>query len=1162
MQKKQVSGRRESQGVRVSVWKWQVLVAAVACVFLWSISAGAQVTKGSISGTVVDMSGAVIPDAQVKATSVETGGVLTTTTDKAGYFRFNLILPGTYTVEAVKTGFKTTSQHGVVVTAGTDTGMGSVKLGVGSATETVEVTETGQVLETTQSEVSSTFSAPSFQTVPGITDNQGLDNLALYVPGVTSSRDNSFSNTNGASFSVNGLRGRNNDQQIDGQNNNDNSVAGPALFLSNQEFVSEYQIVTNNFGPEYGRNAGSVVNIVTKSGTNSLHGSIYGSENNSILNSLDNSQKLAGLTKVPRSNNEFTGFSIGGPIIKNKVFFFGGFDDQIITSQTAYSSGNLTPTLAGIATMAACFPGSTSIAALAKYGPYGITAGNPTPTNVELVNLTHGGTTDCANVEMGGVTRTLSTPFHGFDWIFKIDVQTDKNTISARYLFNRNNNFNADEGNAAAGYPTNVPGINQQVRLNWTRNLTSRMVNELSMTFGRLNAEFGGNAYGNTVPTTSAVDQALANISTGSGNLGFGPPNTMPQGRIVNTWQVQDNWNDMIGKHNFKAGVNWTYQRSPNVFLPNLNGTFSFSNWDTFARNLPASISITEGNPNLDFREYDTFIYGGDEWKLTPTLTINYGVTWTYYGQPANLFHDADMARESGSSPFWNPALPIEDRVFPQLPSVKNSFGPNVGFAWSPNGWGMGNGKTVLRGGYRRSYDPPFYNIYLNIASAAPQVLSQTLTGVIGLPTDPYGPTVRNLLSSYLVTGVSDPRNFTQTKVSNNFGPDHVDMWSFGIQRQLAKDTVVEARYVGNRARDLFQSVDGNPYVNYLASEFPSLVPSGVTGCSAADAVVPSAVGRVNCSQGRLRVRQNSGYSDYHGLQTEFRANNLFHQLLIRSSYTWSKTTDNVSEIFNTGGAGNTTAYSQNPFDYTKGEHAVSGLDIPNNWTLNFVEQFPVMKDQKGFFGHLIGGWAVAGSYILASGQPYTPLQYGLSYFSGGAVVDPSFYASYAGSYDGLRPFWGNPSAPATTVGAYAGDTCGYLGVGCELAPNTLLNFNTANTTGAENVVTKDQVRYIVNAATSQSIFGTLFGNVGRNAARDSWTNASNASIYKTIRLTEKVKAEWHVTMNNVFNHRSFSSVDPYVDDAGYQTYYNGFGDPTLTDAAGRTITFGAKIYW
>src|SRR5260221_13993266 len=177
---------------------------------------------------------------------------------------------------------------------------------VGEASASVEVNAEAALIETQQSQVTNTFSGTTLTTFAGVQENQGLDNLALFVPGVSSVRDNSFSNTNGgAGFSSNGLRGRNNDQEIDGQNNNDNSVAGPALFVSDVEFVQQYVLITNQFGPEYGRNAGAVVNIITKQGTNGWHGSVYENENASNLNSLNNLQKQGFVTN-PNTGLPFT----------------------------------------------------------------------------------------------------------------------------------------------------------------------------------------------------------------------------------------------------------------------------------------------------------------------------------------------------------------------------------------------------------------------------------------------------------------------------------------------------------------------------------------------------------------------------------------------------------------------------------------------------------------------------------------------------------------------------------------------------------------------------------------------------------------------------------------------------------------------------------------
>src|SRR5262249_39245365 len=254
-----------------------VLVLVSACLMLiWCIPAVGQVLKGSMVGTVADQQGAVVSGAQVKATELATGKTLTTSSDNSGTFRFNLIAPGAYKLEVSSPHFKTQVENDIVVTAGAERSLGMIKLTVGETSTTVEVTGVAPLIDATQPQVTNTFTGTMLQSFAGIQENQGLDNLALFVPGVVSVRDNGFSNSNGGmGFSSNGMRGRNNDQQIDGQNNNDNSVAGPGLFVSDTEFVQQYVLITNQFGPEYGRNAGSVVNIVTKSGTNAWKGSIY-----------------------------------------------------------------------------------------------------------------------------------------------------------------------------------------------------------------------------------------------------------------------------------------------------------------------------------------------------------------------------------------------------------------------------------------------------------------------------------------------------------------------------------------------------------------------------------------------------------------------------------------------------------------------------------------------------------------------------------------------------------------------------------------------------------------------------------------------------------------------------------------------------------------------
>ena len=1014
---------------------------AVFLLTLSGVFVSAQVSKGSISGTVIDPSGAAVSDSEIKVTASGTNQSITTTSGATGAFKLSLLPVGAYKMEVSKSGFRKASISEVSVTPGVDTGLGEIKLEVGSASETVEVSAATPLVETTQAQITNTFESTYLNNIPGIQENQGLDVLAVLLPGVSATRDLGLSNTNGMGFSVDGLRGRSNDQQIDGQNNNDNSVAGPGIFVADTEFVNQYQVTTNNFGAEYGRNAGSVVNIITKSGTNKFHGSVYGTESNSVLTTLTNQQANKvwgdGLTKPPRFNDEFTGATIGGPWVKDKVFFFGGFDDEIISSKTIYGTGNLTPDANGLAQLAACYPGSTSVAALQTYGPYSIT-GNPTPLGAPQVFnypsngyagfVPNDGATGC-NVELAGVQRTLGDGSHQYNWVFRTDVQTSKETFSARYIFQKQVFFNVDEGQGAQGYPVSVPSLAQSLGLSWTHKITNQMLNELRLNVGRQNVQFGGNTLG-TVPLQGELTSGLANVAFQSGSLlGFGPGTSFPQGRIVNTYQIQDNWSYIHGKHQWKAGANFTYQRSPNKFLPNANGAFTFADWGTFAANQPALTSITLGTPNLDFREYDSFYYVGDDWKFTNHLTLNLGLTYSYYGQPANLFHNNDTKQQTSSSPFWDPTLPLGVTTFPSIPAPKNSWGPSIGFAYTPGwgGWLFGENKTVIRGGYRLSYDVPFYNIYLNIASSAPQVLAQTIIPGQPLPANPFGPAVRSELGSSLTLGVSDPRSFSQTEVSPNFGPDRVHSWSFGIQRELGAHAAAEVRYVGNHGGNLFQSIDGNPYIAGLAQGISdgvfnaSLLPAGLTPCpQPMPPGGPSAVGRENCNEGKVRERTNTAYSDYNGLQTEFRTTNLFNQLTLKTNYTWSKTTDNASEIFGTFGGGGTYAFSQNPLNYKGAEHGLSGLDFPNTWTVSFNEAIPVFTRQHGIVGHMFGGWSVAGTYILQSGQTYTPEQIFLSSASSPYnTLDNSFNGSFNSGFETARPFISNPSAPAEAVGIY-----------------------------------------------------------------------------------------------------------------------------------------------
>ena len=1158
-----------------------LMLVATCLVMAWCVPSMGQVLKGSISGTVTDPQGAVVSGAQAKATNVETGTTLTTTSDSAGLIRFNLIPAGTYKVEVSAQGFKTAVQNNILVSAGRDSGLGAFKLELGGTTETIEVSAAAPLVETTQAQVTNTFSGTVLSGFAGIQENQGLDNLALFVPGVTSARDQNFSNTNGGGgFAVNGLRGRDNDQEIDGQNNNDNSIAGPALFVGDPEFVGQYVIITNNFGPEYGRNAGSVVNLITKSGGNAWHGSIYMNENNSILNSMTATQTNNGLTEPPRSNDEFGGFTIGGPLVKNRAFFFGGFDQEILSAATLYSTGNLTPTPAGLATLAGCFPTGASanaVSALSKFGPYGISAGNPTPANLITTDITDpvSGATLCPGVQVGTVSRVLPTPFHGFNFVNKEDVNlTNNDVLSGRYIFNRGNFFNTQD-NGAAGYVVNVPALSQAVLLSETHNFGTRMVNEARVGFDRLNVEFGGNSIG-TEPTTANILSALTSVNfEDQSTLGFGVNAGLPQGRVVNTWQAQDNWNYVLGAHTFKAGVNWTRQQSPNIFLPFINGGYFFADLSHYVLNQPDFDVITQGNPELGLKENDTFFYVGDDWKIGRNLTLNLGLTYSYFGSPYDQLHDLGVTQQQGPNPLWDTNLPLSVTTPPSVPAYKKGFGPSFGFAYSPQ-WGgflTGNGRTVIRGGYRLSYDPSFYNILLNNYGSAPSTLQAVIAGgstATQLAAVPTGPNVRAALLPLISSlGPLDPRDLGETTVPSDFRPDQVQSWSLGVERELTKNSAVEARYVGNHGSQLFQTVNANPFIGDLAAQFPSLVPAGVTPCPTTSAFDPSAAGRVNCNEGVVLSRNNSGYSNYQAIQTEFRANNLFKQMTVRASYTHSKTLDNVSEIFGTFGGGTTFSLAQNPLNTGSGEYSFSGLDFPNTFTATVVEDLPIFKEQHGFVGHVLGGWSMSGSYVWESGQTFTPETVVFPATQTGDFFDAGFLSQFNSGLDPARPFIGNLSAPVDSVGIFQGDACVFFVPGplrtaaplCSggTTSQNLISLNNLNAAAnnpnapfnpaayAPVSVTNQQVRYIANSGVAETVFGTPFGNAPRNIGRDAPLNYLNTSVTKRVKFNERASFEFRFTALNALNHANFATVNPFIENAGTGLFGNAFALPQLT---------------
>ncbi len=1145
-----------------------VLVVLLAVLAVWPVSAGAQgIVTGSISGVVQDKGGAVIPGATVKATQIGTNREFTTRSSNAGVIAIPLLPVGTYSVTVEAPNFQKFEAKAVNVSVGKDTPLGAITMQVGSNTEVVTVEGAAPLVETTTNEISQTFDTKQTANLP---IGNTYDSLALFVPGVATAGDASFSNNNGAEFSANGQRARSNNFQLDGQNNNDSTIGGPSIFFGNQDVISEVQVITN-YSAEYGRNLGSTVNYITKSGTNNLHGTLYEFNQNSGLDSLANQEKsriqtktgdffftdpngdpwcapgqtpAAGVCAKPRPpkyvDNRFGG-TLGGPIVKNRIWFFGSANFQRTRTGGGASSSSpgITPTPNGIQQLEAAFPNSPGVAALAAFGPSTVKAGNPQFGNIQMVPVTANGIT--VPIEFGTISRSIPSQYNDYEATGRVDFQlTPKDRFFVRYLFQQNTTTNfAFNGSAAAaaGDFVDVPGRSQQIGLDLTHTFNPNLLNQVRFSYSRANSAFEGGAFPNCLQTnlTGCTPQIVIDAPT---DLGFGVNILWPQGRIINNTQVQDNASWLHNKHFIKFGGEYSRQRAPNYGLFNVNGLFDFDNFNALVANTPNLSTVADGPFVQRLKQNDIALYIQDDWRVKENLTLNLGLRWEYFGQAANLLHEESVAQQTGPNPLWDPTLPLSRTTIPKFPNHYRNFGPVFGFNWTP-GFGkmlFGNGATVIRGGFRIAYDFPYYNMANNVAAGAPvSTLASFVSGTIpGLPagTDFSGPAVQASLLQFAPVG-GDPGLALQTLLDPNFRPPYSEQWNFGIQRQIGSRAAAEVRYVGNHTLHNFQEVNGNPALGPLIDAgFANVIPSNLHPCD--DPTQPGFDGgfrHADCTKTNVVEYTSSAYSIYHGLQTQLRMGD-WHGLTMSAAYTFSKTIDNTSEAFSsTGYGGNAVAYAQNPFDVTRAERGISGISYPHVFGLYLQYDLPWMRSQQGFLGHLLGGWEVNTTYRYTSGQPYTVTQ---RWRPGESLCDPTNFTG-GSSRDACRPILGSPSAPFDAVGQCTDPTAPDCGI---------TDIVTGNPTSLSGV------HWIINNPMAAQAFGSPFLGVGRNTARGQAISTANLAFFKNTRLTERLTFQFQAQAFNVLNRQFLGVPNGRVNNA----VTGIFGNPAFNNNGGFTF--------
>jgi outer membrane receptor protein involved in Fe transport len=1175
------------------------LLTVLTVIFCATFAIAQGIVTGSVSGTVEDPQGAVVSGARVIAKHLATNREFNADTSSSGTFTLRSLPPGAYDIKVQAPNFRAYESKGVVVNVGTETSLGAVKMEVGAATETLTVEGTAPLVESTTQQITNTFESKKVQEIPL---GNSLDSFALFVPGVATAGDAGFSNTNGAELAVNGQRARSNNYQIDGQANNDNSVGGPSIFFGNQDAISELQIVTN-YSAEYGRNMGAVVNYVTKSGTNQFHGSGYEFYQGSLFDSLRNQDKNPvfgfcvpgenpsdGCTvpKVSRFVDNRFGGTVGGPILKDKMWFFGStnFERQRTGGSPSSSAPLITPTPTGVQQLQTAFPGNPAVNALATIGPTAVNGGAPTFGNLQTLPVTDG--TTSANVEFGEITRFVPAPFNDYEGTGRVDIKlTSKDNFFGRYVFQQQF-FGGIAGTSpsnqsiAQGDWISEPGRDQQIGLDWVRNWSNSFINQARASYSRVRFGFEGGSFPKCLQ--AAITTCPSEIDFGDGTtLGLGIANNLPQGRIINVYQFQDNASWQLSRHTVKIGGDYTKQRSPNVFLPNVNGTFNFADFNSFLANTPGSVRIVSGNPRLPFKENDLAFYVQDDWRIKDNLTLNLGLRWEWFQQAINLLHDRTVAQQTGPSPFWDTSLPLSRTTLPSVPQDLNNFSPVVGFAWTPRIWKglFGDDKTVIRAGFRIGYDPAFYNIFLNTATNSPvvnagQFPNTTVLNPPGIPAGgAVGTAVQAAIGPLVPTGV-DPGTRKQVLVSKDFHNPYSEQWNFGIQRSIGQRVAAEVRYVGNHTVGNFLNFNANPPLNPLIDAgFANVIPAGLTPC--ADATQPGfTLGYADCTRTRVQERSNGAFSIYHSLQTELRVGG-WHGVTATASYTFSKVIDNSSEIFSTGVGGNTTSFAQNPFDTAKAERGLSGIDYPHVFGLAFIYDLPFYKSGHGLLGHALGGWQLNSTYRFTTGQPYTTVQ---SRFAGAttSLCDPT--ATMSTFFDACRPILSNASLPLSSTGIFCdGTTATCLDpadptFSTALPTGTLVDYNScifsifgSTPCGATPITSS---HWIVNDGTAATILGSPFKGVGRNTLRGQPISTVNLSMLKNTKITERITLQFRATAYNLLNTQFRGNPDPLLDDVlsgSFQnTNFNTNGGSTfagniVTDGiAQRRLEFGAKI--
>jgi hypothetical protein len=1069
----------------------------------------AQTSNGTIAGAVTDATGAAISNAKVTATSINTGEVRTTTTNAVGAYRFESVLPGAYSITVAADGFANVNLANIQVVASVVTSANAM-LKIGQATDTVTVEAGTETLQTESAEVSHTISTAEVAKLP--VGSLSAYELASTLPGVVPIPVNASNHfTNGTEFAVNGSRPRGNNFLIEGQDNNDAGIHGQGLTPQNLDAVKEVSVQTSSYAAEFGNSGGSVSNLIFKSGTNSFHGDLWDLLQNSSLNSNDHLSNGLGDKKSLFRENTF-GFDFGGPIKKDKLFFFVSHQwDRFNSTVTSDPTNQLiVPTESGIATLQGMLATASPTQAaqinklLTAYGSLRGQAGS------QLFGKSLSpvfGNLDCTAVkciDFGPASRSLAQNTKSGEFVAKGDyIISPKDTLSLRYV-RTGNTVPFDVQNFPAqlpGFETGQAGSAHNAGITYTRVLSNNMINELRASYGRIG--FGFNVVDSGAANAAAL--GLTNVSIAD-ITGWGAPVGVPQGRFHNTYQLQDSLTWAKGNHSFKYGFDLAQIRVRDAVPFNTFGSIGYTNSvvnnvllgtglanfiDDFG-GTSSQAGIDFGSPVINPRLFQQAYFFQDSWKLRPNLTFTYGLRYEYSGTPANTLAFPAIDPQNMN------ATTILSRI-EQQPD-RNNFGPRLGVAYTPNFWQniFGENKTVVRAGFGMFYDGMFTNIIDNTATSSPNISAVNAVSQTSATNQRGAANWSNVFASFAPSAPSLSDTFDP--IANNLRNPEIYQWNFSVERELPQNFTLTTGYIGTRGAHLYANNEANAF----------------------DA---NGDRRLSDIPGRVILRDNEGDSIYHALNVDLKRR-FSHGLQFQTAYTWSKMIDNGSEIFT---ADNFSSFPVVQYPVNRGtfDRGLSAFDRRHRLAITYIYDLPKFDmasfNDNAFLGIVskaVNGWEMSGTTAFQSGAP------------GNVEVGADLNGDGIGND---RPALGNPNAAFNTwaVNDPVDSATGW----CE--GNALI------LQGACNAINASDVRFLVGDPST-------LGQIGRNTYQSGWTQDWTFAISKNFKITETQTLQFKTEMLNPFNHANTS-----VPNLTLINFDGSFGDRSLTETGLATPGLG-----